>query len=367
MRLLDRYLLREFVVPLFYCLAGFQIFWTAFDLFSNLQMYQEAGLRPGAIAQLYVMRTPELLTTVVPIALLLASLYTLTNLARYNEITAVRAAGISLARLSAPFFLVAGLMGGTLFWITEFVAPNATAEAQRMLGRNNSPGSRTLNFAFQDGTDSQTWIIKQYDPQTRTMEQPSLSWESEAERLELFAANGGWTNGGWVFHDVSIKAYTTNSGNLPERDFKTNVFSSTGINIPPERLMAEAKISTLDQLDNAKSVRMSLAEIREYQALLTEAHGKKHALLLTQFHGRVAQPFTCLVVVLVALPFGAATGRRNVFVGVAGSVGICFAYFILLRWGLALGTAGLIPPVIAAWLPNAVFTGTGLALLRKTA
>ena len=365
MRLLDRYLLREFAVPLFYCLAGFQIFWTAFDLFSNLKSYQEAGLTAEAIVRLYVLRTPELLTTVVPIALLLAALYTLTNLARYNEITAIRAAGISVGRLSAPFFLVAALLGGALFWVTEFVAPDATAQSQKILGRSGAASSGSLQFVFQENADQQTWHIKHYNPDTREMEQPSLSWESEVERLELFAATGGWTNGIWVFHDVSIKAYTTNSGNLPERDFKTNLFSSAGINIPPDRLMAEARISSLNQLDNAKSVRMSLAQIAEYQALLTESHADKRALLLTQFHGRVAQPFTCLVVVLVALPFGAATGRRNVFVGVAGSVGICFAYFILLRWGLALGTAGLIPPLVAAWLPNAVFAGTGLVLLKQ--
>ena len=91
----------------------------------------------------------------------------------------------------------------------------------------------------------------------------------------------------------------------------------------------------------------------------------KKAMILTQYHGRIAQPFTCLVVVLVALPFGAASGRRNVMVGVAGSVGICFLYFILMRWGLALGTAGHLPPIIAAWLPNLVFAVAGLILLRR--
>ena len=103
MRLLDRYLLGELLMPLFYCLAGFQIFWTAFDLFSNLKEYQSLGLEWGQIGGIYVLKTPELLTTVLPIALLLALLYTLTHLARANELIAMRAAGIGLARISAPF------------------------------------------------------------------------------------------------------------------------------------------------------------------------------------------------------------------------------------------------------------------------
>jgi lipopolysaccharide export system permease protein len=68
-------------------------------------------------------------------------------------------------------------------------------------------------------------------------------------------------------------------------------------------------------------------------------------------------------VVLIALPFGARTGRRNVFVGVAGSIFICFAYFILQRISFGLGVANYLPPAVAAWLPNALFGGVGIALM----
>ena len=66
---------------------------------------------------------------------------------------------------------------------------------------------------------------------------------------------------------------------------------------------------------------------------------------MTQLQGRIAAPFTCLAVVLIALPFGARSGRHNVFVGVAGSIFICFAYFILQRVSFGLGVAGYLPPL----------------------
>ena len=72
MRLLDRYLLRELVVPLIYCLVGFQVFWTAFDLFSRMRDLQNRGLDGGEIGRYYLLQTPELLATVIPVALLLA-------------------------------------------------------------------------------------------------------------------------------------------------------------------------------------------------------------------------------------------------------------------------------------------------------
>ena len=78
----------------------------------------------------------------------------------------------------------------------------------------------------------------------------------------------------------------------------------------------------------------------------------------------MAAPWTCLVVVLIAIPFGAAGGRRNVYVGVASSIIICFVYFVLLQLGLALGTSGRLPAWLAAWFPNLSF---GLAGLWMTA
>ena len=92
MRLLDRYLLRELLVPLGYCLSGFLIFWLAFDLFSEMGQLQDQKLRGGDILQYYLARVPEFIVVVIPIALLLALLYTLTNHARHHELTAIRAA-----------------------------------------------------------------------------------------------------------------------------------------------------------------------------------------------------------------------------------------------------------------------------------
>ena len=366
MRLLDRYLLGELLVPLFYSLAGFQIFWTAFDLFSNLKLYQERGLGWSQIGELYFLRTPELLATVLPIALLLALLYSLTNLARTNELVAMRAAGMSLARISLPLFSVALFLGGALFIVTEFIAPQATAKSVRLVDSGRSDADQWLkNLDFHDDALGQFWHIKSYNPNTQEMRQPSVDWTRDNVRTVVDAARGVWTNGNWVFYSAEKKTYRPATNDLPTQVIATNVLSGQNLGGSPRQLQAEIKISQLDQIRAAKHLRLSLSDILAYWKLHPDMHTDKKAMILTQFHGRIAQPFTCLVVVLVALPFGAATGRRNVMTGVAGSVGICFMYFILMRWGLALGTAGHLPAVLAAWLPNLVFTVIGLNMIRR--
>ena len=108
-----------------------------------------------------------------------------------------------------------------------------------------------------------------------------------------------------------------------------------------------------------------LRDLREYKKLHPDMNEKYRWWLETQLYGRIALPCSCLVVVLIAIPFGAASGRRNIFMGVAGSIVICFVYFILFQVGLAMGSGGILPAWIAAWLPNAVFGITGFWLMLR--
>src|SRR5260221_7947917 len=135
MRLLDRYLLRELMVPLVYCLGGFLIFWISMNLFTQLDDFQRAKLRAGDVVEYYLVGLPEILVTILPVALLLALLYALTQHARYHELTAIRAAGVSLWRLSAPYLAVGAFFSGALFYLNEWIVPDSQDRAEAILGR----------------------------------------------------------------------------------------------------------------------------------------------------------------------------------------------------------------------------------------
>ena len=142
MRLLDRYLLRELLTPLGYCLGGFLLFWVSSDLFVSLGEFQKKELLPLDILEYYLVILPEFLVLVLPIALLLALLYALTNHARHHEITAIRAAGISLWRLSLPYFGVGLLTSLALFAANEFWVPVSDDQHARVPGVDAQPGAR---------------------------------------------------------------------------------------------------------------------------------------------------------------------------------------------------------------------------------
>src|ERR1044072_451617 len=212
MRLLDRYLLRELLIPLGYCLGGFLLFWIAFDLFSDLGAFQQEKLTPLEIGKYYLALLPQLLQAIVaPAALLLALLYALTNHARHHELTAMRAAGVSLWRLCLPYLAVGLLFSvtmllltaqraagvslwrlclpylavGLLFSVTmlllnEHWAPNSMEMAEQIRKRHleSNPADRRWqsDLRFHNDRDDRFWRIRSYNVETGEMIDPYVEW-----------------------------------------------------------------------------------------------------------------------------------------------------------------------------------------------
>ncbi|MDB6054645.1 MAG: lipopolysaccharide transporter permease LptF [Verrucomicrobiales bacterium] len=370
MRLLDKYILREFLVPFVYCLAGFLVFWISFNLFSQIGEFQEHHLRFLDILEYYFTISPSLLVEVLPIVLLLALLYSLTNHARHNELTAIRAAGIGTWRFALPYFAVALLLVGGVYILNEVFVPRTVDLAEDILRRRESTSAlkdlhrwhKNVIFNFPQQNGDRRWIIDLYNDRDFQMVHPEINWiDASGVHHELSAGTGIYTNGAWTFLNVIEFKWTAGNEALPARS-STNIVVETEFGETPELIRSEIKIGSLTSVQALKRPQLSVRDILSYLSLHPELPTRQKSLLLTQLHGRLAEPWKALAVVLIALPFGAASGRRNVFVGVASAIFICFAYFIIQRLCLAGGTAGHMPAWVAAWTPNLAFGCLGLIL-----
>ena len=369
MRLLDRYLLREFATPFCYCFFGFYIFWISFDLLAQLDMFQRNKLSTGDVLKYYLIKMPDQFSVVIPVALLLALLYALTNHARHNELTAIRAAGISLWRLSLPYFAVGFVLAVVTFATNEFWLPDSVAAAQRFIGGDQSSRKTEnrhilRNVGFSSTAKNRKWFIESYNLRSREMIRPRVEWTLvTGTRREVSAERGFWNGEAWVFTNVQELVYPPVKGALPGPPIETNLLVWHELSETPEEIDSEIKIARINSSDlrQIRKAQFSIKEILDYQAR-NPGKGDKSRVLDTKLHGRMAAPFTCIVVVLIALPFGALAGRRNVFVGVASSIVICFTYFVLVQVALALGAGGYIAPWLGAWGPNLLFAVTGFAL-----
>lgn len=370
MRLLDRYLLRELLAPFGYCLSGFLIFWISFDLFSEIDDYQKLNLGFRDIMEYYLVRTPELLVFLLPIALLLALLYALTNHARHNELTAMRSAGVSLARLSLPYLIVGLVLSLSLFALNELGVPYSAEVAEKILTRRLSNPSGVAarqwehGVGFNNSRDNRRWLIVAYNLMTHEMIEPHVEWIlPDGKRREITAERGDYRDGLWAFTNVQERVYPPGRGELPTI-YETNLMVMAEFSETPDEIKTEIKVSKISGFRQIKRAQLTIREILDYTKLHRE-DPTKSALVATKLHGRLAAAWTCLVVVLIAVPFGVASGRRNAFVGVASSIFICFTYFVLQQFGLAMGTSGYVWPWAAAWAPNVLFALGGLLLAYR--
>ncbi len=369
MRLLDRYLLRELLIPLGYCLGGFLIFWISSDLFTMLDDFQEKKLLFRDIAEYYLVISPEFLVLVLPIALLLALLYCLTNHARHNELTAIRAAGISLWRLCLPYLAVGFIFTIVHFVLNELWVPKSVEAAaqilERRVAKKSSPDKRNLviNLLVRNARDDRTWHIGTFNLRTYSMTNVVVDWKlPDGSRHELYAQRGERIDNVWTFYGVQKLTYVPGVLDPTVRD-QAETLAVPEFSETPEQIRSEVTVSNRSKL--IRNAELPIIEILNYLRLHPKPSRSVEDWLYTQLYGRLAAPWTCLVVVLIAIPFAAGSGRRNVFVGVASSISLCFVYFILLRVGMALGQGGYVPAWLAAWFPNVSFGLAGLWLTRR--
>jgi lipopolysaccharide export system permease protein len=366
MRLLDRYLFRELLTPLAYCLGGFLIFWISYDLFTELDKLQDAKLHLLDVLGYSLARTPEFLVTILPVALLLALLYTLTNHARHNEITAMRAAGVSLWRICAPYLAVGLAASAVLFALNELLVPRGADWADRILHRYvpnpDDAGTGQEYRGYFNAGARRLWQFTEYHARTTEMAGPKISWIlPDGSLRELDAENAVHTNGVWTFFNA--KEWEQSSQTAQELPLLlTNVLVMPQFGETPRDIERDIRFSRYERI-NSKKLNIPLAELWWY--LRAHPDSAQSGVWRTKFEGRLAAPWTCLVVVLIAIPFGAASGRRNLFFGVAGSIFVCFGFFVIQQFSLAFGSGGYLPAWLAAWLPNIVFAGAGLWLTAR--
>jgi lipopolysaccharide export system permease protein len=368
MRLLDRYLFRELLAPLIYCLAFIESFIIFSTVFGDAGKIQEAKLHFLEAIEYAAAASTDSLTVVLPVALLMALLYALTHHSRHNEITAMRAAGISLWRICLPYFVVGIAASAALFGLNEYVVPRSTEWAHRLITRTTdvslATGSKPLNFTNE--REHRKWIISDYRAATGDMYGVQVDWTApDGTGYILFADHALLTNGVWTFFDNIQEESKPKDEKTFMPMLRTNVLAMPEFDESEREIHAEIRVDNFLEMDGVHKSNVPLSDTFAYLKWHPDLSRSEKGRLLTQLQERVATPLTCLVVSLIAIPFGAMPGRRNLFFGVAGSIIICFIFFILQRVGMAFGAGGEWPPWLAAWLPNIFFSILGLILMAR--
>ena len=363
MKLVSRYLLRHLFRPWIYVMAGFSIVAVLVDLFGNFVDFMEAGTSLKSVLLYYAILLPTYLPYLLPISLLLALLYALWQLGKHSELIAMRASGLSLAQLVAPYLTTGLLASFLLLGINELFNPWATHWARQFLllqgSKHAGQGHLAPNLAYKNTPGRRIWRIDVFDPR------PAASYEmlgvnltqqrpDGSDEFRMDAERARWIDGHWWFENVETRYYDVRNDPTGPVESSPSL-EMTMLSETPKDFVNEIKDA------NERSAVEILQFIASHQGISKETRNR----LMVDFHYRLAAPWLCLIVVLVGVPFGFHTGRRGMGLGILFALLAFFGYYILMGLGLAYGKQQMISPVVAGWLPDAVFFVLGLVLLRR--
>jgi len=356
--ILDRYVARLYlrvVVVAFAGLLGIVYIAAFIDRSSYLFKGQATGLM---LLQYFWYETPQFVYWVLPLAVLLATLATVGLLTRNSELTVMRACGISLYRTAAPLIVMALVASGVLFSLEESIlaASHRQADAIDRTIRGRPP--RTMSVANRNwlvGKAGEIYHYVLYDRASRSLyELTTYQFDAERHRLSRLTAakRASFENGAWVAFDGWTRQYQGPGSKLEK---ETDRFAQRTIPVDPPDYF-ETELASADM--------MTFSELRAHiQDLRTS--GFNVVPYLVQLQRKVAFPFVTLIMTLLAVPFAVTTGRRGALYGVGLGIGLALTYWLLTSVFAAIGTAGLLTPLLAAWAPNLIF-GAGAVYLILT-
>ena len=367
---LDRYLARQMLRAVGICSFALLVIYILIDLNDNIDNFQKTRDTGAFLLQYYLVTLPPVFVLLIPFGLLLGLLYSLGRLSSNHEIVAMLQTGRSLTRIITPLGAVGLFLSLACLLLNYHWAPwgEGYREALIEFAKSGSKSqARNVLYVHRDAERiaDRSWLVGSF-PYNYTPDDPILnvvirSKDENGPSSVLYAKSATWSadSGTWAFMDavrLDLRS-RLDDGTLSEK-FETSLPSPYLVDDYPE---TPWQIVT-------PGLQEDYLGIPELKSWLLQHEGDVWAprrAYLTQWHYRWAQPWICLVVVLLSTPLGIAFTRRGTAGGVAIAAFLICAMLLCSEAFLTLGDAGQISPLMAAWGTNTLFTIIALLLLWR--
>ncbi len=354
MRIIDRYLLREYLTQFIFCMAGFLVLLIGNFVFEISHFLVDKRASFQLICLLVYYQIPYLLMDVFPAAVLFGVFLSLGRLSKDREMDVLRTSGLSFPGLTYPILIITFFMCLGAFYFNDYVVPLANhryeQEIRKMIYKDFIPFIQ--ENVFFKGPDERIFYIRRINEEKKEVE-GVLIYQVRRDKFPLMiaAASGKIEEQWWHLKD----------GRYYELDDegKITAFSSF------DEMIEDVGEDLSFFLGESKSTdEMTREELKEHMEILKKS-GVSTAPFAVTYHLKVAIPFAGLILALLGLPFSTLVPRNGRTWGLAISLLLIMIYFFATVLFRELGTSEVIQPLWAAWIPNLFFLLLGLILLFK--
>jgi lipopolysaccharide export system permease protein len=363
MKRIHTYVLGELVLPFFMSLGLVSFLLLMEKVLSLVDLVLKNGVPVSTVLELIVDIMPATFAITVPMSLLVAVLLALGRLASDLELVALRAGGISLARLYPPLLALGLVFSLGMVAFNETLLPNANESYKVLL-------YEVLRQRSDVALQEKAWVkdfeglvvyVESRDPQTHELSGLTILRPAQAgQPLQWIRAKHGRLvsdPGGYHLYLDLFNGNMQSLGGKRGEDFTSVDFQSSRMDLDIEGVLSQI------QDKDRQPQEMGMADIwSAVQAMPPGDPRRPH--YLTEMHKKAAIPFACLFFLLCGLPLGTLTRKGGRMLGFILAIGLIFLYYLLLSLGQTYGDDGRLWPWLAMWLPNLAMGGIALAAGR---
>lgn len=356
-RVLHRYVIREFLKIFALSLSSLILIYVVVLFFQKMSLFNRYQAPFYLMFEYLLYKIPEAtFQWTIPYAALLSTLLTLGMLSRHSEITAFKAGGISLYRITLPLIFIVLVISFLSFLANDYLVPFTNQETRYLLDvkvRKEPPANYFRNFKIWYRSDHRILNIQLLVPEKKTLKGFTLYEFDDQFRCvrRVDASEARWADEKWRLYDGATRDFDE-SGSVRMTSFDEMDF-------PLKEDWGAFQKSTWD------SDEMNYAELRAYIREI-QASGYDATRYKVALYSKLSYPLLNVIMVLIGIPFALKTGRSG---GVALSIGVSviigFIYGIVFYVFISFGNSGILPPILACWIPTFLFGLAGIFTLMS--
>jgi lipopolysaccharide export system permease protein len=351
MSLLARYAARRFLSPFFFGLGVFALIVFLADLFDKLNRLMGTKAPAWVVAEYLALSMPYWTIRVLPMAVLLATIFSVTGFMRTGEFIGLQASGVRPRRFFQPLLAAALAISGAAFVLQETFLPFCYRRASRLWAE------RIHSEWYRDSVliagPNRFVTTELFNPRDGSMERPVMDVYGRGElKRQVDARSARWDarRGRWIFENGVVRAFGPGGVLESQRSFNSE---ASDLDLAPVDLTPQPADP------EAMSIRQLRTSLRHCERL-SEPLGR----LRTALQAKLAYPLTNLILCALGIPIALRLGMAGRAVSFVAALAVCFLYLWFIETGRSLGSAGRLSPALAAWLPHAIFAAAAFALRR---
>ena len=363
-QVIDGYVLRSFLFYFLLLLVSFVLMTHVYTFFELLSDIVKNHITMFRVFTYLFFLTPQLIYDSAPISVLVAVLIVFGILTKHNEITAIKASGVSLYRLAVPVLAAALLLSGSLFAFGYYYVPGANRKQDAIRKEIKGKPVQTYlhpdrKWVFDPGSndDPRVFYFNYIDGAQKVMSRPQVFELDPATfqvRKHISAEKARWEAalGTWIFENGWSRDFTGHQQKFDSFSGQAATFKE--VDERPDYFLQEV---LQDQQMNFQQL---AGYIRDLQR-----SGIDTITLQVSFYRKFALPLFALVMALISVPFAFLAGNRGAMAGVGLSFAIAIAYWSVGKLFEQLGDVNLLPAALAAWSPDVLFAFAGMYFFTR--